>query len=501
LAFNRLCKFILNNQKIEIMIIYIKNKYLIPVACLALLLSSCDGDLLDSTPYGESTSASFWRNSDDAIAASNAMYTLLREEDSYGHNENVFDNCSDDLYRAGDHGYEEAMENFTMDAGNNGVRAGWKNKYEMITRANAILINVPNIEDIDASLRDRILGEAHFLRAFGYWRFSVLYGGVPLIVEQNVIEGNFNVPKSTLAQIQAQVESDLIAAVGLLPDTHAGGDIGRANKGAANGLLAKLYLYQEKFDAAITAGSKVISGPYPLAGSFRDNFNIATENNPEMLFAAQGSANWADVPQFWIAPRPWGGWDFHDPTQDLVDEFEVGDPRLGMSIWKPGDMVDRGSIGITEFTADLTATGFAQTKYATFDADGNLDNNQNVPILRSADVYLLVAEAKIRKSGAGAGDTEINAVRDRVGLTSVSNAGMPELIHERRVELFGENQRHQDLMRWDKAGIVDIVAIYGEDRGQFDPPRVFDRSKHYYFPIPQREIDLSNGVLLQNDKY
>lgn len=483
------------------MIKIIKNSYIIPFICLALFFNSCNSDLLETTPYGESTSANFWRNADDAIAAANAMYTPLREEDSYGHSENVFDNCSDDLYRAGDHGYEEAMENFTLDPSNNGVRAGWRNKYEMITRANAILINVPDIEDIDATLKNRVLGEAHFIRAFGYWRFSLIYGGVPLILEQNVIEGNFNVPKSTLAEIQAQIESDLVAAVSLLPETHSGGDIGRPTKGTANGLLAKLYLYQENFSGAIDAGTQVVNGPYPLAPNFRDNFTPATENNPEMLFAAQGSANWADVPQYYIAPRPWGGWDFHDPTQSIVDEFEPGDPRLGYSIWQPGDMVDRGANGITEFTADLTATGYGQNKYATFTADGNLDQNQNVPILRSADVYLIVAEAKIRQDGAGAGDTEINVVRDRVGMPPVSNAGMPELIHERRVELFGENQRHQDLMRWDKAGIVDIVAIYGEDRGQFDPPRIFVRPKNYYFPIPQREIDLSNGVLIQNEGY
>ena len=102
------------------------------------------------------------------------------------------------------------MENFTLDASNGGVAAGWKAKYEIIQRANAVLINVPGIEDIDETLKNRILGEAYFLRAFTYWRFSVIYGGVPLLLEQNTIENNFNVAKSTQAEVRAQIESDLI---------------------------------------------------------------------------------------------------------------------------------------------------------------------------------------------------------------------------------------------------------------------------------------------------
>ena len=487
------------NKKNEIMII--KNNYFNFLICFALLFSACQDDILESIPYGESTSANFWRNGDDAIAAANAIYAPLLEEDLYGHGENAFDNCSDDLYRAGDWGNEEAMENFTLDASNSGVSYGWKSKYEIISRANAVLINVPNIENIDGTLKNRILGEAHFLRAFAYWRFSLIYGGVPLILEQNTIEGDFNIPKSSQAEVWAQIETDLIAAVGLLPVSHSEEDLGRANQGSANALLAKLYLYQEKFDETITAGGKVISGPYPLATNFRDNFTIATKNNPEVLFAAQ-AGNWDtgfNSHFVYSTPRPWGGWDFHNPTQNVVDEFEPGDIRKENSIWSPGDLVDRKGNGITEFTSDLTATGYSLNKYANFSDDGNLAYEMNVPILRTADVLLMVAEAKIRKGGAGAGDAEINMVRGRVGLGPVSNANMSELIHERRVELPGENQRHQDLMRWDKAGIVNIVNIYGEDRGQFDPPRIFVRPKHYFFPLPQREIDLSNGVLIQNE--
>jgi hypothetical protein len=112
---------------------------------------------------------------------------------------------------------------------------------------------------------------------------------------------------------------------------------------------------------------------------------------------------------------------------------------------------------------------------------------------------LLVAEAKIRSNQSG--DTEINAVRARAGLAAKSNCKMTDLIHERRVELAGEIQRHIDLMRWDKAGIIDLVAHYAKDRGQFKPARTFQRPKHYFFAIPQSQIDLSNGVLSQNSGY
>jgi hypothetical protein len=111
-------------------------------------------------------------------------------------------------------------------------------------------------------------------------------------------------------------------------------------------------------------------------------------------------------------------------------------------------------------------------------------------------VYLYVAEAKIRSGGNG--DTELNAVRSRAGMPPVANATMDHIIHERRVELAGEGRRHFDLMRWDKAGIVDIEQIYGEDRGVYDPQRVFVRPKHYYYAIPQNQIDISGGTLEQN---
>ena len=143
--------------------------------------------------------------------------------------------------------------------------------------------------------------------------------------------------------------------------------------------------------------------------------------------------------------------------------------------------------------------------------DGGVNYDLKQPILRSSDVYLLVAEGKIRKNGAGAGDAEINAVRARAGLLPISGAGMPELIHERRVELVGENIRWQDLLRWDKDQIINLDTIVSKPKAASPlppyngtviiPSRTFIRPKDYYQPIPQQIIDESKGVIVQNSNY
>ncbi len=467
---------------------------------LLISLASCSKDFLDTSPYGQSTSDQFWRNADDAVAAANALYEPLDDEDFYGHTEQTFEICSDDFWRAGDHGEDQAIEEFTFDASNAQLRFSYSRKYEIINRANAILINVPDIE-MDASLKNRVLGEAYFMRAFAMWRQHVIYGSLPIISEEDYRANEFNKAKASIEEFRAFMEADWQKAAGLLPATYSAEDVGRPTSGTANGFLTKLYVHWEKYNEAIVAGEKVINGPYPLAQEFNDNFEVETENNPEVLFAVQCTEGWNSQDyRIYTTPRPWGGWDFHEPIQDLIDEYEENDPRLEATVFKLGDIVDLGGDrGPTEYVEGLSQTNYHFRKFASWRSTGGLSNDQNIPILRAADVYLLVAEAKIQTGGNG--DAEINAVRQRVGLTPKTNATMEDLIHERRVELAGENQRHADLVRWDKAGLIDLQAHYLIDRGAFKPSRNFQRPKHYLFAIPQREIDLSNGVLEQNPGY
>jgi hypothetical protein len=262
-------------------------------------------------------------------------------------------------------------------------------------------------------------------------------------------------------------------------------------------------------DKAIEYGEKVTTNTnYALAPTYAANFTTATSNNSEMLLNVQTTDGWeySDFTTY-HAPRAWGGYDFFEPVQGLVDEFEAGDPRFGICIMKAGDQIDIGT-EIATYTTSLSKTGYHYRKFCNWKSTGGLNYSLKYPLLRSADIYLVVAEAKIRKSGAGAGDAEINAVRHRASasLPVVTGGGMPALMHERRVELCGEDERHQDLMRWDKAGLIDITTYYNKPKlgsaGQVVvAARTFIKPKNYYFPLPQQEIDRSNGVLKQNPNY
>ncbi|MDR6568349.1 MULTISPECIES: RagB/SusD family nutrient uptake outer membrane protein [Chitinophaga] len=476
-----------------------------------LLFTACKS-VLDVSPKGMYSTGNYWRNQSDALDGVTGIYNILLEEDYTGFNEFVFDNCSDDQVRGGDHDYDGVIEDFTYDASTYSVRVGWRWKYETINRANNVLIYVPKITDIDPAIKNRCLGEAHFFRAFAYWRLLLIYGEAPIITEDDVLKSFYNKPKVTADELRAQIESDLLAAADQLPETYDDANKGRVSKGTAWGLLCKLYMNWSKLDKAIEFGSKVVSNAnYKLAPNYADNFSVATGNNSEMLLAVQtvDGNGYSDFITY-HAPRNWNGWSFFYPTKGLVDEFEAGDPRKNICIMQPGDQVNIGT-GIATYEASASWSGYHYKKFCSWKPSGGLDYSLKTPLMRAADIYLLVAEAKIRLNGPGAGDAELNAVRKRASaaLPAVTNAGMPALMHERRVELCGENERHQDLLRWDKANLVDIVALYKKPKLAYNgavitrggAARNFTKPKNYFFPMPQQEIDRSKGTLVQNPNY
>jgi len=505
-------------------------------AFIIVVAAGCIKKPLDVEPVGSYTTANFWRNQDDVLAGITGIYNVLTQEEGVGHNLYAFEDASDDISVDGDHSDFWEIERFVANPSTYQLRPTWGWAYEQIARANNAIIYVPKVPVMDEAIRTRSMGEAYFLRAHGYWTLYQIFGEVPLILEQNVLDGNYNIPKSSVDSVAAQIESDLLKAGDMLPESYGESDRGRVSKGAAWGLLSKLYIFQNKLDKAQEYGLKVIQNPnYALAGDYADNFTLGKqEDNSEILFAVWNKNNFNNAPiNIYFTPRAWNGWGFHHPTQNFVSEFEANDPRKEVTVLSVGDSIPDQTtmIEITDKDAyqmfagkegqstgrmlpsNSLTTGYCIRKYTAYNPDGsgNLDGDLKQPILRTADVYLVVAEAKIRQSGAGSGDNEINAVRARTGLSDVSNAGMPELIHERRVELGAENIRFFDLLRWDKAGIINVDTIFNKPKSASPlppyngavviPARTFTRPKNYYMPIPQVVIDESKGILKQNPDY
>ena len=513
----------------------------LPVAVSVVLISSCIKHPLDQAPSGEYTTANYWRNQNDVIAGVLGIYNILYTEDWIGHDLYAYDDQSDDISVDGDHPDFKSIERFNIDPTLQLVYITWPFAYEQIGRANNAIIYIPKVPVMDSSIRNRSLGEAYFLRAYAYFVLSEIYGDVPLILEKNVQEASYNVAKTPVDSVRAQVESDLLQASNLLPDViYDDADKGRVSRGAAWGMLCKLYMFEDKFTQAIQYGSMVINDPnYALSNSFTNNFTLGNqESNTEILFGVWNkNQEISGVPSSAIStyftPRSWQGWGFHHPTQNFVDEFEPGDTvrkkatlisvgdsipnQTNMTTIGPGDAYQMftGHAGLStgRMLPSMSTTGYCIRKYTAFmpTGDGGIDYDLKQPLLRSSDVYLLVAEAKIRANGAGSGDAEINAVRTRAGLLPLSGAGMGQLIHERRMELAGENVRWQDLLRWDKDKIINLDTIVSKPKAASPlppyngtviiPGRTFTRPKDYYMPIPQEIIDESKGVITQNSNY
>lgn len=484
-------------------------KKYISIIIVVIVGWSCE-EVIDVEPVGDRTDVSYWKSGQDISDALIGAYSLLATR-NLGMHELFFDNQGDDHWRAGDHAEDEDIETGNTNPSNYKLLRTYYDKYEMISRAHGVLINAPKVKEagtVSEEAYDRYLGEAYFLRAWAYYRLLIIHGRVPIILEENVLESNYNVPKADSPDaIRNLILSDLEKAADLLPVDY---EAGRANRGAAWALLvlthmdhAEDYADAEHLTKAIEYGEQVIAN-YPLAEDYEALFKTGNEVLEENLFYMANDMEWIDqrLMSKHRGPRPWGMYSFQEPLPDLVSEYEEGDIRKDVTIVSDGDSVYQGSeVGWVEHTSDLTLTGHSYYKYMEWRDDGAFVHGISIPFLRAGETYLRVAEAKIRLNGPGAGDEEINAIRARAGLPPVANANINDLMHESRTETAGENFRYQNLLRWDKAGIVDLTTFL-TDPDKMIPSdvgrKVWSRPKNYYQPLPQLEIDNSGGVLVQN---
>lgn len=504
-------------------------KRLAKYICTGLLVTafSCEMNLDIPNP-NQPTIEVFWQNAQDAEQGVNAIYSSFARPGLSRWMPMLYITRSDEGFSGSPWSdLANAMGGFIQPDYNFGpVIDVWVDCYVGIFRANQVIANVPGI-DMDSELKNRLLGEAHFLRAYFYYNLALLWGNVPLMLDPS--EPTDLPPTSMQDVVWAQVEEDLAFAAANLPNSFSGSNLGRVTKGAANALLAKTLMQQRKYSEALQPLEWLVNGDgagvYGLVDNYRDNFLITTENNRESVFEWQFAINPTEttdndvatpnhnygtsISQF-LAP-PGIGWADAEARTWLIPEFlkestEDGerDPRLEASfLYSHTDQ--RGP----EFTMVYGQT-FAQ-RYGTennraffrkylndhWRNEEGYRSPNNYRKIRYADVLLMYAEVLNELGRTAEAYPYVDRVRQRVGLPALSqvspglsaNQFLDQLKHERLLELSGEGHRWADLARWGDLG----PQMADRDPGFNN----FEVGRHEFLPIPQRDLDI-NRNLVQN---
>ena len=487
--------------------------------CTSLVfLTACDKEFLEKSPIVGTTEENFYKTEADAIAAINAAYATLQFQLSAAGHFRWFwgDIMSDDSDKGGSGDNDVnallQLETFKGPVNTDLLEAEWSADYEGIYRANVVLEKVPPIE-MDLDLKERILGEAKFIRAWNYYSLVIMFGGVPL-ADHVLAPSEYNMPRATAEEIWDFIEKDLTEAIPVLwkRSEYPAEDLGRITQGTAQALLVKTYLWREKWAEAKTTAEAIInSNEYQLVADYADIFPVYGENNEESIFEIQymnaSGGNWGKnnanegcfTNVFIRARGQFAGYGFNIPTQDFVDEFfkeGFEDPRLKSTVFRIGDqMGDRG-----EFTIEATGgVPFIYYSKKYFDnksedapfGDPNPNGGSNDRVIRYADVLLMHAEASYHVGDEGSARNSLNTVRARVSIPPISASGpalLDIIFRERRVELGLESHRFFDLVRTGRA--PSVLGGLG-----------FVQGVHELFPIPQSQIQATNGSLTQNPGY
>jgi starch-binding outer membrane protein, SusD/RagB family len=476
-----------------------------------LLATGCDREFLETPIRGEQTLDTFFKTETHAVEATNAVYAHMRDWTVHVFSYiGVTDIISDDTDKGStpsDANFLNDIDNFTFDAGNTAPAGVWGGYYQGIYRANVALENIPAIE-MDEALKARLLGEIRLLRGYYYLNLVRWFGDLPLITQTLTPDQYITQSRNPKAEVYAQIIQDLEAAEVVLPlkSQYPAADLGRATKGAAQGLLARTYLAMGDFPKVEEYAMKVInSGEYALLESYSTIFTREGENSSESLFEVGtvaletgGAASQYNEVQG-VRGTPNLGWGFNRPSDDLVSTYEPGDPRREATILYPGEVLPDGS-AIIEDNPNIVNERYNQKAWVPEHPGGNGNGPGNIRLLRYADVLLMAAEALNENGNPTQALPYLNQIRERArgnrttvlpDVTTTDQVELREAIwHERRVELALEQQRWFDLTRQGRA--AQVMQALGKP---------FVEGKHELLPIPQTEIDLSGGNLSQNPGY
>lgn len=473
-----------------------------------VLASSCKKSFLDVPPQGQQPATDFWKTQEDATKAVNAIYANLRTWENLAFPAIAIESTPSDEADKGstpsDATFFNQYDNFSVSETEGTLQSFWTGQYRNINFCNQVLKNVPGIT-MDEPLKARYLAEAKFVRAYSYFRLVRAYGGVPLRLTIAADPSEYIMPRSTREEVFAQIEKDLTEAAATLPQSYGAADLGRATKGAAIGMHAKVAMYQKKWADVLSLTNQVMGMGYSLFPDFEKGFRMNNENNVESLFEVQAALipgnSAASNSQYsqvqGVAGVSEGGWGFNTPSTALAAAFETGDPRRDATIIFRGETTPQGDV----IPASVPNTMYNQKSYVPFNqhvSGFNQGAGQNFRVLRFADVLLMNAEAANETGNATLALTSLNKVRARArgvltnvlpDVTTTDQTALRTAIwKERQVELAMENDRYFDVIRQGRG-----LEVFG--------PKGWKANKNEVWPVPQQEIDLSGGLLTQNPGY
>jgi tetratricopeptide (TPR) repeat protein len=515
----------------------------------ALSVTGCNDWLTEPSPGTTDKDAYFSTGSGEvALYVTNAAYVPMAWEYNYTYYNEFFfgDVVSDDALKGGQNINDLRslydLENFKTNSNNDILLEYYRAQYQGIARCNLALQKIPLVPGdslLTDGLRERLLGEAYFLRAMYYFRLVRLFGDVPKVDYVAESSEQWLEPRSPAEAVYDFIVQDLEKAEARLwnKSAYPPEDMGRATKGAAQAMLLKVHLYRKQFGEARRWGEAIIwSGEYSLVGNYADNFTLSGENGPESVFEIQyvldPKSDYADpydgqggnghtrgtfttvLTRSRSAKLCKMGWGFNKPTQNLYEEYEAGDPRREVTILNP-DPTEMSSPDEVYLGSPYLSrkSGMFVGSDASIPLDHASRGELNNKVIRYADVLLMYAEACMELGDNEAAIPYLNEVRrrargDRADVLPDFPYGWPygedlrtAIRHERRVELAMEGHRWYDLCRW---GIAKVTMDAYKER---ESPEVrtemseFIEGVHELFPIPSKEMEINPGLSYQNPGY
>ncbi len=489
------------------------------VIIAATLFYGCSDDFLNKTKLGTLTTDNYFVTENDAFQSVVAAYSDLKD---YRYTVTIWcfgDVLSEDATYSGSDDDVQTfapMESYNYPADNPRILDRWRILFRGVNKANQAIDGISKMDDTLFKIqnKNRLLGEALFLRAYYYHELVIAFGDVPLMTKTPTID-DIRLTRTPVDQVYAQIEKDLIAAADFLPaksTLNLATDAGRITKAAANALLSRVYLYEKKYDDCKIASKAVFAETdYSLVSNYADVFKLSGEHCSESILeiTQYDSPSGASVTYLdnngnfqVLLMMPSGttyGYGYNQPTALLAKAYM----SEGDSIRKHATLLTEDSLRVWESASDFAKlvrnrTGYYNEKFYLKPAQRSLlrsNNATNFRLIRLPEVYLNYAEACAMHPTSGDGEDEartyLNKVRTRVHLADKTSTGIAlfdDIMLERRLEFGGEGRHYWDMVRTGKAATA------------FVPKGTFIPATCNLLPVPQAEIDASGGLITQNPR-